>query len=285
MIEDTKKGSDDMQFVTLNNGLSMPQLGFGTYQIPDEEVAGAVTTAFEVGYRSIDTAKVYGNERGVGEAIAKSNIPREEMFITTKVWNTDQGYESTLKAFDRSLEKLGLDYIDLYLIHWPTPKFDNYIETYKALEKLYHDGRVKAIGVCNFQIEHLERLLAECDIVPTVNQVECHPYLQQEALKAFCKKNNIYFESWSPLYQGGLLLEDKVVQDIAVKHDKTAAQVILRWHVQEDSIVIPKSATPSRIEANFDIFDFELSVEDMKTLATLNRDERKGPDPNEMNKR
>lgn len=285
MIEDTKKGSDDMQFVTLNNGLSMPQLGFGTYQIPDEEVAGAVTTAFEVGYRSIDTAKVYGNERGVGEAIAKSNIPREEMFITTKVWNTDQGYESTLKAFDRSLEKLGLDYIDLYLIHWPTPKFDNYIETYKALEKLYHDGRVKAIGVCNFQIEHLERLLAECDIVPTVNQVECHPYLQQEALKAFCKKNNIYFESWSPLYQGGLLLEDKVVQDIAVKHEKTAAQVILRWHVQEDSIVIPKSATPSRIEANFDIFDFELSVEDMKTLATLNRDERKGPDPNEMNKR
>lgn len=274
-----------MQFVTLNNGLSMPQLGFGTYQIPDEEVADAVTTAFEVGYRSIDTAKVYGNERGVGEAIAKSNIPREEMFITTKVWNTDQGYESTLKAFDRSLDKLGLDYIDLYLIHWPTPKFDNYIETYKALEKLYHDGRVKAIGVCNFEIEHLQRLLDECDVVPTVNQVECHPYLQQEALKTFCKENDIYFESWSPLYQGGILLEDKVVQDIAVKHEKTAAQVVLRWHLQEDSIVIPKSATPSRIEANFNIFDFELNVEDMKTLATLNRDERKGPDPNEMNKR
>ncbi|WP_404457420.1 aldo/keto reductase [Oceanobacillus kapialis] len=274
-----------MQYVTLNNGLKMPQLGFGVWQVPDEEATPAVEKALEVGYRSIDTAKVYANENGVGKAIANKNIPREELFITTKVWNSDQGYENTLQAFDASLEKLGLDYVDLYLIHWPTPKFDQYVETYKALEKLYKDGRVKAIGVCNFNIDHLERLLDECEIVPVVNQVECHPYLQQAELKDFCDKHNIYLEAWSPLMQGGEVLNNKVVTDIAEKYSKTPAQVILRWHLQYNNIVIPKSVTPSRIEENFDVFDFELSEADLEEIKGLDRNERKGAEPSEMNKR
>lgn len=274
-----------MQTVTLNNNVKIPQLGFGTYQIPDNEVAAAVTKAIDVGYRSIDTAKIYENERGVGEGIAKSNVPRGELFITTKVWNSDQGYENTLKAFDESLEKLGLDYLDLYLIHWPTPEFDDYIETYKALEKLYHDGRVKAIGVCNFNQDHLERLLDECDVVPVVNQIECHPYLQQDELKAFCDKHDIYIESWSPLYQGGVVLEEDKIKRIAKAYDKTPAQVVLRWHLQSNSIVIPKSVTPSRIEENFELFDFELSSDEMKKIASLNKGERKGPNPQNMNNR
>ncbi|WP_042220485.1 aldo/keto reductase [Oceanobacillus manasiensis] len=274
-----------MQYVTLNNGLEMPQLGFGVWQVPDEEATPAVEKAIEVGYRSIDTAKVYANEEGVGKAIANKNVPREELFITTKVWNSDQGYENTLKAFDASLDRLGLDYVDLYLIHWPTPEFDDYVETYKALEKLYKDGRVKAIGVCNFNIEHLQRLLDECEVVPAVNQVECHPYLQQAELKAFCDKHNIYLEAWSPLMQGGEVLNNSVVTNIADKYSKTPAQVILRWHLQYNNIVIPKSVTPSRIEENFDVFDFELSEEDMKEIKGLDRNERKGPEPSEMNKR
>ncbi|MFD2627290.1 aldo/keto reductase [Oceanobacillus kapialis] len=274
-----------MQYVTLNNGLKMPQLGFGVWQVPDEEATPAVEKALEVGYRSIDTAKVYANENGVGKAIANKNVPREELFITTKVWNSDQGYENTLKAFDASLEKLGLDYVDLYLIHWPTPKFDQYVETYKALEKLYKDGRVKAIGVCNFNIDHLERLLDECEVVPVVNQVECHPYLQQAELKDFCDKHNIYLEAWSPLMQGGEVLNNKVVTDIAEKYSKTPAQVILRWHLQYNNIVIPKSVTPSRIEENFDVFDFELSEADLEEIKGLDRNERKGAEPSEMNKR
>lgn len=274
-----------MKTVTLNNGVKIPQLGFGVWQIPDDEVAVPVKKAIEVGYRSIDTAKVYGNERGVGEAIANSNVPREELFITTKVWNADQGYESTLKAFDESLEKLGLDYLDLYLIHWPTPEFDDYVDTYKAMEKLYNDGRVKAIGVCNFNQEHLQRLLDECSVVPAVNQIECHPYLQQDELKAFCKKYDIYVESWSPLNQGGIVLDNDVIKKLAKDHDKTPAQVIIRWHLQSESIVIPKSVTPSRIEENFNVFDFELNTDEMKQIAEINRDERKGPEPSEMNNR
>lgn len=274
-----------MQYVTLNNGLTMPQLGFGVWKVPNEEVMAAVTTAIETGYRSIDTAKVYGNEVGVGKAIAASGVPREELFITTKLWNADQGYERTLQAFDESLDKLGLDYVDLYLIHWPTPKYDNYVETYKALEKLYHDGRVKAIGVCNFNVEHLKRIMDECDVVPVLNQVECHPYLQQNELKDFCKQHDIYVESYSPLMNGQDVLKDEVIASIAKQHHKTTAQVILRWHLQSNSIVIPKSVTPSRIKENLDVFDFNLSTSDMEEVATLDWGERNNNDLAEMNYR
>lgn len=274
-----------MNDVTLNNGLKMPQLGFGVWQVEDDQATTAVAKALEVGYRSIDTAMIYQNEKGVGKALKESGVPREELFITTKVWNSDQGYENTLRAFDESLERLGLDYVDLYLIHWPTPEFDEYVDTYKALEKLYHDGRVKAIGVCNFEVEHLERLLKECEVVPVLNQVECHPYLAQTKLKEFCAKHNIYVEAWSPLDQGGEALQDEVIQKIAATHNKTTAQVILRWHLQNNTIVIPKSVTPSRIEENFNIFDFELISEEMEQIHQLNKNRRKGPHPNEMNKR
>ncbi|MFP7284778.1 aldo/keto reductase [Shouchella clausii] len=274
-----------MKMVTLNNGVNMPQLGFGVWQVPDEEATPAVAKALEVGYTSIDTAMIYKNEAGVGKAIKESGIDREKLFITTKVWNADQGYEQTLKAFDASLERLGLDYIDLYLIHWPTPHYDQYIETYKALEKLYSDGRVRAIGVCNFDIEHLERLLDECDVTPVLNQVECHPYFAQNELKDFCAKHNIYVEAWSPLDQGGEVLTDEVVEKIAKAHGKTTAQVVLRWHLQNNTIVIPKSVTPSRIEENFDLFDFELSTEEMDAINRLDRNQRRGAKPSEMNTR
>lgn len=274
-----------MDYVTLNNGLKMPQLGFGVWQVPDEEAAVAVTNAFKVGYTSIDTAMVYRNEQGVGKAIKDSSIPREDLFITTKVWNSDQGYENTLRAFDESLERLGLDYVDLYLIHWPTPQFDEYVDTYKALEKLYKDGRVKAIGVCNFEIEHLERILKECEVKPVLNQVECHPYLAQNELKEFCAKHDIFVEAWSPLDQGGEVLQDEVIKQIAETKGKTPAQIVLRWHLQNNTIVIPKSVTPSRIEENFQVFDFELTDEEMKRINELNRDRRKGPHPNDMNNR
>ncbi|WP_096186692.1 aldo/keto reductase [Evansella halocellulosilytica] len=274
-----------MNYITLNNGVKMPQLGFGVWQVEDEAATPAVLKAIESGYRSIDTAAVYKNESGVGEALRQTNVPREDLFITTKVWNSNQGYENTLKAFDESLEKLGLDYVDLYLIHWPTPEYDEYVDTYKALEKLYNDGRVKAIGVCNFDIDHLERLLDECDVKPVLNQVECHPYLAQNELKDFCKKHDIYLEAWSPLMQGGDVLNNEVIQSLAEKYGKTPAQVIIRWHLQNESIVIPKSVTPSRIEENFNVFDFELSVEDVEKINGLDRGERKGPKPSEMNVR
>lgn len=274
-----------MQYTTLNNGLDMPQLGFGVWKITDEEVTEAVSTAIEIGYRSIDTAKVYGNEVGVGKAIASSGVPRENLFITTKLWNADQGYDNTLAAFDESLEKLGLDYVDLYLIHWPTPEYDTYVESYKALEELYHDGLVKAIGVCNFNTGHLERILDECDVKPVLNQVECHPYFQQKELKDFCKRHDIYIESYSPLMNGREVLTDEVLTGIADKYNKTAAQVILRWHLQSGSIVIPKSVTPSRIRENFDVFDFELSESDMDEIAMLDKDERINNDPAVMNYR
>lgn len=272
-----------MNFVTLNNGLKMPQLGFGVWQVEDDQATVAVAKAIEVGYRSIDTAMVYQNETGVGKAIQQSSVPREELFITTKVWNSDQGYENTLRAFEESLERLGLEYVDLYLIHWPTPKYDEYVDTYKALEKLYHDGRVKAIGVCNFDIEHLERLLKECEVKPVLNQVECHPYLAQTEMKEFCAKHDIFVEAWSPLEQGGEVLKDAVIQQIAEAHGKSPAQVVLRWHIQNNTIVIPKSVTPSRIEENFHVFDFELSPDEMREISGLNRNRRKGPAPSEMN--
>jgi len=213
-----------MYYKTLNNKLEIPQLGYGVWQIPDEEADNAVKQALETGYRLIDTAKIYKNEIGVGKALATSNVPREELFITTKVWNADHGYENTLKAFDESLEKLGLDYVDLYLIHWPTPEFDEYVETYKALEKIYQDGRTKAIGVCNFDIEHLQRIIDKCEVIPAVNQVECHPYLQQTELKKFCKEHGILVEAYSPLMNGTKVLEDPVIQEIA-KRSKIAVVI------------------------------------------------------------
>ncbi|MFC7062901.1 aldo/keto reductase [Halobacillus seohaensis] len=272
-----------MNSVKLHNTIEMPQLGFGVWQVEEKDAVPAVTKAIETGYRSIDTAAIYKNERQVGEAIASSNVAREDLFITTKVWNADQGYENTLKAMDESLEKLGIDYVDMYLIHWPTPEFDDYVETYKALEQLQKDGKVKAIGVCNFNIDHLQRLLDECDVKPAINQVECHPFLAQNELKEFCRENGILVEAWSPLMQGGEVLNNDTVQSIAEKHKKTSAQVIIRWHLQNGTVVIPKSITPSRIEENFDVFDFELTEEDMNQINSLDKGERKGPEPSEMN--
>ncbi|MET8997349.1 aldo/keto reductase [Amycolatopsis sp. NPDC004169] len=269
--------------IELNNGVRMPQLGYGVFQVPDDETAAAVKTALEVGYRSIDTAAVYGNEKGVGQAIAESGIARGELFVTTKLWNSAQGYDSTLKAFDESMAKLGLEQLDLYLIHWPTPARGKFLDTWKAFEKLYTDGRVRAIGVSNFQPSHLERLLDAAEIAPAVNQVELHPYLQQRELREFDAKQGIATEAWSPLAKGGSLLGDPVVAELAVKHSRTPAQIVLRWHLQLGNVVIPKSVTRSRIEENFDLFGFTLTEEEMESLTPLDRGERTGPDPDTFN--
>lgn len=278
------RGGSLLQYITLNNQVRMPQLGLGVYQITDEEVEHVVKHALEVGYRSIDTAQYYENERGVGRAIGDSHVPREEIFLTTKVWNSHQGYEKTLEAFEMSLDKLQTDYIDLYLIHWPTPMFDRYVETYLALEELYRKGRVRAIGVSNFHIEHLERILRECNVVPVVNQVECHPYFQQRELKQFCEKENIFITAWSPLARGKVFSDETIVK-LANKYKKTPAQIVLRWHLQENTIVIPKSKTEERIEENFSVFDFELTDEEMQRLAKVDRGLRTGREPNEMDMR
>ena len=271
--------------ILLNNGVAMPRLGLGVWQAKDgHEVENAVSVALEAGYRLIDTAAVYGNEAGVGKAIKSSNIPREQLFITTKVWNADQGYDQTLAAFDKSLERLGLDYVDLYLIHWPVPAKDLYIETWRALEKLYSEGRVKAIGVSNFTVEHLERLMNESTIVPAVNQIELHPYLTQAPLREFCQQNDIVVESYSPLSgAGGGLLNDPVLEDLAQKYGKSPAQIVIRWHLQNDLIVIPKSVTPERIQQNIDVFDFQLDSDDMAAIDNLNTDTRVGSDPETAN--
>ncbi|MEU1128176.1 aldo/keto reductase [Streptomyces sp. NPDC005899] len=268
--------------VALNNGVTIPQLGFGVFQIPDDETTQAVTDALAAGYRSIDTAAVYGNEAGVGRALAASGIPRDELFVTTKVWNADQGYDATLAAFEASLSELGLDHVDLYLIHWPTPARDLYTETWRALEKLTADGRIRAAGVSNFQPAHLRRLIEESSLVPAVNQIELHPGLQQKELRGLHAEHGIATEAWSPLAQGALL-DDDVLVTIAGRHGKTPAQVVLRWHLQLGNVVIPKSVTPARIRQNIDVFDFELSDEDMAAIAGLDRGMRTGPDPDTTN--
>ncbi|NHI05579.1 oxidoreductase of aldo or keto reductase family,subgroup 1 [Streptomyces sp. KO7888] len=269
--------------IILNNGVEMPQLGFGVWQVPDDEAQTAVALALEAGYRSIDTAAIYGNEEGTGRAVAASGLAREDLFVTTKLWNSDQGYDSTLRAFDTSLAKLGLEYLDLYLIHWPTPAKDLYVDTYKALEKLLADGRVRAVGVSNFLPEHLERLTAETSVIPAVNQIELHPHLQQHAVRELHAEQGIATEAWSPLGSGKGILDIPAIVAIAQKHGRTPAQVVLRWHLQLGNVVIPKSVTPSRIKENIDVFGFALDTEDLAAISALNEDRRLGPDPANVN--
>ena len=274
---------DVMQTVTLNNGVVMPQLGFGVWQVPDDEAHRAVATALQAGYRSIDTAKLYFNEEGVGRAIAESGIPREELFITTKLWNDEHGYDKALRAFDASMARLGLDYLDLYLIHWPVPRQDKYADAWRALCSLAGDGRVRAIGVSNFTQAHLTRIIEDSGVVPAVNQVELHPRFAQAPLRAFDAGHGIATEAWSPLGQGKGLLDDPVLAKIAAAHGRTPAQVVLRWHLQLGNVVIPKSVTASRIAENIDVFGFELSGDDIAAIDGLDAGGRIGPDPDKMN--
>ncbi|MFD1934412.1 MULTISPECIES: aldo/keto reductase [Nonomuraea] len=267
-----------MNSLLLNtDGVQIPQLGFGVWQVPDDEAERAVSAAIEAGYTSVDTAKLYYNEEGVGRAIAGSSVPREKLFIATKLWNNE--HDRAEAAFETSLSKLGLDYLDLYLIHWPVPSQDKYVEAWQSLERLYRAGRVRAIGVSNFTIETLERLMNETEIVPSINQIELHPHFPQAELRAFHEANGILTEAWSPLGQGRGLLDDPALATLGHKHGKSPAQIVLRWHIQLGNVVIPKSVTPSRIRENIDVFDFTLDAEDMAAIGALNRGTRLGPDP------
>jgi 2,5-diketo-D-gluconate reductase A len=269
--------------ITLNNGVQIPQLGFGVYQIPPDQTRDATLTALEIGYRHIDTAEMYGNEKQVGEALRDSGIPREEVFVTSKLNNGFHARDAALQAFDQSLADLGFDYLDLFLVHWPLPGIDvDYIETWQAMEEIYRSGRAKAVGVSNFKPHHLRRLFGGTEIRPAVNQVEIHPYLTQDELRAFDADHEIATEAWSPIAQGKVL-GDPVIGRVAERHGKSPAQVTLRWHIQRGDIVFPKSVTRSRVQENFEIFDFELSDDDMRDITALNRDERVGPDPDTFN--
>ncbi|WP_351222831.1 aldo/keto reductase [Streptomyces sp. NPDC002133] len=268
--------------ITLNNGVVMPQLGFGVWQVPDGEAAKAVGTALEAGYRSIDTAAAYDNEKGTGRGLAASGIPREELFVTTKLWNSASetwSRDAVFRAFDTSLSKLNLDYVDLYLIHWPRPMRDDYITILKAFSELNESGRAKAVGVSNFKPAHLSRVIDEVGVVPAANQIELHPQLAQAESRAFHAEHGIATEAWSPLGQGKGLLEVPTVVAIAQKYGRTPAQIVLRWHLQLGNVAIPKSVTPSRIAENIDVFGFELDDEDMTALAALDEGRRLGPDP------
>lgn len=265
--------------ITLHNGKQIPQVGLGVWRTPNDGAANAVSTAIRAGYRHVDTAAIYENEQGVGDGLRQAGATRDQLFITTKLWNADQGFDSTLRAFDASLQRLGLDYVDLYLIHWPAPSRDLYVETWKAFIRLKEEGRAKSIGVSNFTAEHLDRLIRETGVKPVLNQIELHPRFQQEALREAHAERGIATESWSPLGQGQLL-EDRVIGEIAQKHAKTPAQIVIRWHIDSGLIVIPKSVTPSRITENFNVFDFELDETDLAAIAGLDRnDGRIGPDP------
>ncbi|MBR2681271.1 MAG: aldo/keto reductase, partial [Exiguobacterium sp.] len=269
----------------LNNNVKMPMLGLGVYKVEDGAVTvDTVKAALDADYRLIDTAAIYQNEESVGQALREAGIPREDVFVTTKLWNEFHGFDEALQAFQDSLNRLGLEYVDLFLIHWPMPRFGKFVETYKALEQLYEEGRVRAIGVSNFEIEHLEQIIQSCSIVPAVNQVEIHPYLSQKELIAFCKRYDIQIQAWSPLMKGREALEDETIVKVANAHGKSPAQVILRWHLQNGVAVIPKSVTPSRIKENIQVFDFTLTKEEMAAIDALNRDERTGSDPKEMHK-
>ncbi|MGG3450628.1 aldo/keto reductase [Domibacillus aminovorans] len=274
----------DLHTATLNNEVKMPLLGYGVFRVNNgSDLVKAVKTAIKKGYRSIDTAQVYGNEESVGlgvqQAIEEGIVTRDELFITSKVWNDGLTYEETIAAYETSLSKLGLDYLDLYLIHWPGK--NKYLDSWKALETLYQEGRVRTIGVSNFQIHHLENLLQKAEVKPVINQIEFHPRLTQLELRDYCEKNNIRVEAWSPLMNGEVL-NDEILQVIAKKYDKTVAQIILKWDLQHGVITIPKSMTESRIEENRNIFDFELTTEEVKQIDELNENVRSGPDPDEF---
>jgi len=267
----------DVPNVRLNNGVEIPQFGFGVFQVPPERTAETVRTAFEAGYRHIDTAQGYRNEEGVGQAVRESGLSRDEVFITTKLENSRHG--DPVAALEESLKRLGTDHVDLFLIHWPRPQHDQYVQAWKGLEQLLADGRARSIGVSNFQVPHLQRLAEETGTVPAVNQIELHPRLPQAELRAYHRENAIATEAWSPLFQGGDLLDERVLADLAARHGKTPAQVVLRWHVQLGNIVFPKSSTPARIAENIDVFDFELSAQDMSAIGGLDTGTRRGPDP------
>jgi len=269
--------------ITLNNGRSIPQLGFGVFQIEPKDTAEAVSTALKVGYRHIDTAEMYGNEREVGEAVAKSGLDRADIFVTSKLSNDAHLPEDARLAFELSLQELGFDYVDLFLIHWPLPtRYDgDFVSTWKALEEFYRDGRARSIGVSNFQPHHLRRLHENTEVPPAVNQIEVHPFLTQDEVRGFCAEHGIAVEAWSPIGQG-LELDDPTIVSIAQRVGKTPAQVILRWHIQRGDIIFPKSVTPSRVKENFDIFDFELADGDVAEISALNKDQRTGPDPDKF---
>jgi 2,5-diketo-D-gluconate reductase A len=268
--------------IQLNDGRQIPQLGFGVFQIDPGETAQAVAVALEVGYRHIDTAEMYGNEQEVGEALRSSGLDRGEVFVTSKLNNGSHRPDDARRAFDGTLSELGSDYVDLFLIHWPLPTLydGDYVSTWRTLEEFQQDGRARSIGVSNFQVEHLERLAAECDVVPAVNQIELHPYLLNEEVRAYGESHGIATEAWSPIAQGGVL-DDPAITAIADRVDRTPAQVVLRWHIQRGSIVFPKSTTPSRIKENFELFDFELDAGDVAEIESLDRGEdgRTGPNP------
>ena len=276
--------TDQVPRIALRGDTEIPQLGFGVFQVPPEHTAEAVTRAFEAGYRHIDTAAAYQNEAEVGQAFHASGLDREDVFITTKCFNTDHGHEVARHAFKRSLERLGLDHVDLYLIHWPVPSRDRYVETWKAFIELQSEGLVRAIGVSNFQPDHLRRIVDETGVTPAVNQVELHPRLQQAGLRREHDDRGIVTEAWSPLAQGAAL-DDPAVTAIADAHGRSPGQVVIRWHLQLGNVVIPKSVTPERIAQNFDVFDFHLSGDEMTAIETLDAGERTGPDPDTFDKR
>ena len=265
--------------ITLNDGVQIPQLGLGVWQLDDDQAYASSKAALAAGYRHIDTAMIYGNEAGVGRAVAESGLARKDIFVTSKLWNADQGFDSTLRAFDASLERLGLETLDLYLIHWALPKKAAYRDTWKAFVRLKEEGRVRSIGVSNFNVEHLEHIIDDTGVTPSVNQIEIHPDFAQRELSAWCRDRGIVTESWSPLGQGGELLKQPVFRDIAERHGKTPAHVILRWHLQQGHVVIPRSSNAERIAANIDVFDFELSAADLAAIDGITQTGRLGPDP------
>jgi len=268
----------DVPRITLNNGQAIPQLGFGVFQITPADTVEATLKALDVGYRHIDTAEMYGNEKEVGEAVRRSGLARGDVYVTSKLNNGYHAHDDARRAFDQTLDALEFDYLDLFLIHWPLPTVGNFVETWQALEEIYRDGRARSIGVSNFQAHHLRRLHQETQIPPAVNQIEVHPYLTQDELRAFNAEHQIATEAWSPIAQGAVL-DDPTIVRIAQRIDRSPAQVVLRWHIQRGDIVFPKSVTPSRMRQNFELFDFELTEDDLSSISFLNRDERTGPDP------